>query len=55
MQVLELTYDLLNEAQQAKEDADAAALEQQLREAAAASTQRPPRMPIKGQQVHSFL
>ncbi|KAG0626320.1 hypothetical protein M758_2G118600 [Ceratodon purpureus] len=40
-EVLELTYDLLNEAQQAKEDA----LEQEQREAAAASTQRPPLHP----------
>jgi len=53
-EVLELTYDLLNEAQQAKEDADAAALEQQQREAVAASTQRPPRVPIKGQQEKSL-
>lgn len=39
-EVLELTYDLLNEAQQAKEDATA--LEQEQEQIAATSTQRPP-------------
>jgi len=46
-EVLELTYDLLNEAQQAKEDA-----EQEQREAAAASTQRPPLHPSATYRPH---
>ncbi|XP_024369417.1 uncharacterized protein [Physcomitrium patens] len=54
-EVLELTYDLLNEAQQAKEDA---ALELEQQEAAAANTHSPPRHPsatYKPQQNENFV